>query len=301
MNWYEIAARAPADQVEAVVAWMQPWSPTGAVAEEQWGDPNDLAPRALLPEIHCKIYLPEAELNQEQQSQLMLDFASSFPGLPPLAIRLYAEQDWATAWRENYQTFRLGQRFVIQPSWLVAAGWPNPKAADIPLVIEPGMAFGTGQHETTQLCLKAMEELVRPGMAILDMGTGSGILGIAAHKMGAGPILGVDNDPVAIEVAHENAALNGVTGQIEWRVGSLAEAPAGVWDLVIVNILAVIIKTMVSDGDLLQFARPGGCYLLSGIIAAQRDMMAAAIEAAGGRIIYEWQDGDWIALQVTVP
>ena len=300
MNWYEIAARSPAEQVEAVVAWLQRFSPTGAVAEEQWGDPADLAPRALLPEIHCKIYLPEDGLDSQQQRALRDAFSQQFPTLPPLAIQLIAEQDWSTAWRERYQTFRLGQRFVVQPSWLVDAGWPEAKADDMPLIIEPGMAFGTGQHETTQLCLLAMEELVQPGMAVLDVGTGSGILSIAAARLGAERIMGVDNDPVAIDVAQANAALNGVTGQIGWRVGSLAAAPAGEWDLVVVNILAVIIQTMIADAALLTYARPGGAYLLSGIILSQRELIATAVSTAGGVIVREWQDGDWLALHVVL-
>ena len=300
MNWVEITVIAPAEQVEAVGDLLRKYSPTGTIAEEQWGDPTDLAPRAMLPDVHCKIYLQEDQFSPQLREQIRQQLSAAFPALAPPSFALLAETDWTTAWQKNYRTFRLGERFVIQPSWLVGEGWPDPKPTDIPIIIEPGMAFGTGLHETTQLCLTALESLVKPKMSLLDVGTGSGILSFAAAKLGAKPIMAVDNDPVAIRVAEANAALNGLPTEINWATGSLAEIPSKSWDLVVVNILAIIIERMIREDDLLTYANLAGTYLFSGIIDSQRDMMQDAVQSAGGRVIREWQDGDWLAMQVVV-
>ena len=300
MNWVEVAVVVPADRVAAVGDILRPFSPTGAIAEEQWGDPDDLAPRAMLPDVHCKIYLQEDAFSLAVREAISQQLALHFPSLTAPTFKVLAETDWTTAWQKNYQTFRIGERFVIQPNWLAAEGWADPRPDDIPIVIEPGMAFGTGLHETTQLCLRALEALLAPGMSMLDVGTGSGILSFAAAKLGASPIFAIDNDPVAIRVAEENGLLNGLSAEISWAVGSLAVVDKKSWDLVVVNILAIIIEKMIREDSLLSFAGEGGRYLFSGIIVAQREMMFATIEAAGGTVIREWQDGDWLALLVTV-
>ena len=300
MNWVEIAVIAPAAYVELVGEVLRPYSPTGTMAEEQWGDPEDLAPRALLPDVHCKIYLQEVDYSPQLLEKITQQMSLSVPSASRPLCTVLAETDWTTAWQKNYETFRLGKRFVIQPSWLVDDGWPNPKPDDIPIVIDPGMAFGTGLHETTRLCMRALEDLLVSEMSVLDVGTGSGILSFAAAKLGAKPIFAVDNDPVAIRVARQNAESNGLTGQIAWQVGGLDSVKIKDWDLVVVNILAVIIEEMITRQQLLTFAAADGAYLFSGIIAAQREMMRAAIERAGGAILQEWQEGDWIAHYVKV-
>src|SRR5690606_26457499 len=126
-------------------------------------------------------------------------------------------EDWANAWKEHYRVLRVGERIVVVPSWLEYEAAPG----DVVLQLDPGMAFGTGLHPTTQLCLRLLERYARPGLRTLDIGTGSGILAIAAAKLGAGPILALDNDPVAVGVAAENTARNGVADLVSAAEGSL--------------------------------------------------------------------------------
>jgi ribosomal protein L11 methyltransferase len=183
------------------------------------------------------------------------------------------EEDWSEGWKRDLAPFTVGRVF-IRPSW-VAAGAP-PGAAEV--VLDPGMAFGTGTHPTTALCLAAIDALLalRPGASLLDVGTGSGLLAIAAAKLGARRAAGTENDPVALRVAGENAARNGVA--LELHLAPPEEVP-GRFDVVVANILA---NTLVELAPALAVKlAPGGALLLSGILAGQEDEVRAAGEAAG--------------------
>ena len=200
------------------------------------------------------------------------------------------DQDWGEAWKQGLTTLVIGRAFV-RPSWITAA----VPAGMVEVVLDPGMAFGTGTHPTTSLCLAALSDLLaaRPGARVLDVGTGSGLLAIAARKLGAGPVAGSDNDPVAVRVARENAALNGVELDLNERgVGE----QRGPFDLVLANILA---NTLVELAPALaaQLA-PGGVVLLSGILTPQEAEVRAAYLAAGLRPLPggDRRDGEWSLL-----
>ena len=156
------------------------------------------------------------------------------------------------------------------------------------------MAFGTGLHPTTQMCLAALEELIRPKADVLDLGTGSGILAIAAAKLGAGHVLAVDNDPVAVRTARGNVVANGVQATTDVMCGSLPEVP-GTYDLVMVNILAKVIIEFCGQG-LGALPWPGGFVIASGIIEEQAEAVSAALEAAGLAVVGQRRLADWVAL-----
>jgi ribosomal protein L11 methyltransferase len=198
--------------------------------------------------------------------------------------RLLADEDWRDSWKRYFGVQRIGEHLVIVPSWVDYA----PKPDDIVLRIDPGMAFGTGQHPTTAMCLAALEATIRGGESILDLGCGSGILAIAAARLGAGHILALDLDPQAIKATLENAAANGVT--IEARAGTL-DQPAGPFDIIAANISGLTLERLAPT--MATSLRPGGALIASGFLDEALDAVRAACESAGltpERII---EDGQW--------
>ncbi len=206
-----------------------------------------------------------------------------------------ADEDWGEGWKKEFRPLDVG-RVRVRPSWISEA----PPAGAVEVVLDPGMAFGTGSHPTTSLCLAALSDLLaaRPGASVLDVGTGSGILAIAAKKLGAGRVAGNDDDPKAVEVARENAAANGVGVEL-----GLAPAGdiAGTFDLVLANILANTLVALAPE--LAAKLAPGGVVLLSGILAAQEDEVRSAyagqglVPVAGG----DRRDGEWSLLALERP
>jgi ribosomal protein L11 methyltransferase len=218
-------------------------------------------------------------------------------GLPEPQFQIVGESDWANSWKEHFHVVRIGQRFVIKPSWRDF----TPAAGDIVIEIDPGLAFGSGLHPTTQLCLKLFEDMDLAGQSLFDVGTGSGVLSIAALKLGAEPIRAVDIDDVAVRVAQENFELNGFPpGQtdtpVETAVGSAADAGGRQWQIVVANILAhTLIKLM---PDLAAALAPGGKLILSGMIAEQEEEVTAMANRHHLHVIDRKTEEDWVALVV---
>lgn len=215
-------------------------------------------------------------------------------GLGTVEAPAYAwvqEEDWANAWKAYFKPARVGERLVIIPSWEEYTLQPN----DVPLYLDPGMAFGTGTHATTSLCLRRLETLVRPGMRVLDVGTGSGILAIAAARLGAAPVVGIDIDPVAVRVARENAERNGVT--IDVRPGTLDQVEPAECDLVIANIIASVIIDILPD--VAARMKKGGKFLASGIIAEKKQAVADAMTATWLLPVEVREEGGWVAILAT--
>ncbi|HEY3490564.1 MAG TPA: 50S ribosomal protein L11 methyltransferase [Candidatus Deferrimicrobiaceae bacterium] len=199
---------------------------------------------------------------------------------------------WAEKWKEHFKPVSVSRRLVIRPSWEAY----EAASGETILIIDPGQAFGTGTHETTQMCLQIIDDLysgeVRP-RRVLDVGTGTGILGIATAKLGATEVLGLDNDPLAVEVCVENATVNGVQDVFRAAATPVQEAE-GTFDLVIANIIAEILIDM--KQALLARLAPGGRVLLSGILDEKSGMVREEFEAEGAKLVEERRSGQWAAL-----
>ncbi|GAB4267882.1 MAG: 50S ribosomal protein L11 methyltransferase [Candidatus Promineifilaceae bacterium] len=309
MYWLEVSVITDGEGAEAVSEALRPYAYQDGVVLEQMGDENTPDPDALETAVTVKIYVPEDEDTpalRRRIEEIIYHMGRLYP-LPPPTFRQLAEEDWANAWKVHYHPFRIGSRIWIQPSWIeeeTALSEEDGKVLDsrqpddVVLVLDPGMAFGTGLHPTTQMCLRALEEVTQPGMTMLDVGTGSGILAIAAAKMGAVSLLGVDTDEQAVKTALANARQNGVDDQITIRQGTLASVTQKGWDIVAVNILAPVILGLFANDGLMSYVTEGGWLILSGIIEEQGADIETAVARAGGVVTKKYQVGDWVSYLV---
>ncbi|MEA2662160.1 MAG: ribosomal protein methyltransferase, partial [Chloroflexota bacterium] len=212
-------------------------------------------------------------------------------GLGPigdLTVREIKEEAWLESWKASFKPIRIGG-FLVRPTWSDA----DPGDA-IVLSLDPGMAFGTGLHPTTQACLRALSRIDVAGTRVADVGTGSAILAIACAKRGAREVVAVDIDEVAVREAKENIARNGVA--IDIGVGSASDLP-GTFDVVVANIVAAVLQKIA--GDLTAHLAPGGRLVVAGIIATEEDETVAAFAVHGLRTVARDQEGDWVALELT--
>ncbi|MBR4235365.1 MAG: 50S ribosomal protein L11 methyltransferase [Clostridia bacterium] len=200
------------------------------------------------------------------------------------------DEDWAENWKKSYKPFRLGRHIVIRPGWTQYAPEPGDKV----ITIDPGMAFGTGTHETTGMCVELVEQYLRPGMTVMDIGTGTGILAITAAHMGAKSVLASDIDPMAVRVADENVRLNGFGGTISCVCGDLLDVADEKVDLISANIIAdVIINICAPVRD---FIKPGGVFICSGIAREREDETINALKRAGYGRLDVRHNGEWTAI-----
>lgn len=245
----------------------------------------------------CKIglYLSEEKDPEEALRFLEMRFAEEKLSLSP-SCETIDEEDWADNWKQYYKPLRVGRHIVIRPPWEECALGKD----DIEVVMDPGMAFGTGTHETTRLCLTLLEKYLRKGDRVLDVGTGSGILSIAAVKLGAASADAYDLDPTAVRVANENFAANGVDDRAVCAVSDLlggvdrARAP---FDFVCANIVADILLRMAPDVS--SFMARGGRLAVSGVIEERRDDVVGAMERGGLTLTEELREADWCAILFT--
>lgn len=211
-------------------------------------------------------------------------------GALTLEVVSVADEDWAENWKQYYKPFRVGEKLVVKPTWEGFAAKPG----DLVVELDPGMAFGTGTHETTFMCLELLEKYLRPGMRVMDVGTGSGILAIAAARLGAAEVLAVDIDPDAVRVARENIAHNGVHGTARAVLGDLVNGEAMPCELAVANIVADAIRLLC--GPLTRHLTPGGLFLCSGIIREREQDVRDAVAAAGYALVERMEKGEWVAL-----
>ncbi|WP_196000572.1 50S ribosomal protein L11 methyltransferase [Clostridium sp. 1001271B_151109_B4] len=196
------------------------------------------------------------------------------------------EEDWANTWKQYYKPSKVGEKIVVKPIWKEY----EPKEGELVVDLDPGMAFGTGTHETTRMCIQSLEKYVQEDSTVFDVGCGSGILAIAAAKLGAKLAVGVDLDPVAVESSIENVGYNNLNN-IEILHGNLVEVIDGKADIVVANILAEIICILADDVK--RVIKDGGIFITSGIIHDRVDMVCEKLEATGFEVIEKNRDGEW--------
>ena len=240
---------------------------------------------------NVSVYVPEEKsiadavaFLRERFNALLLDVKIELVGMN--------EDDWANAWKKDYKTLHIGNRTVINPPWITY----EPQNDEIVVQMDPGMAFGTGTHETTRLVIRIMQDVIKGGERVLDVGTGSGILSICASKLGAKECFAYDIDPVAVKVARENAKDDGcdniTVGVSDLLAG--VDLSGGKYDFCVANIVADIIIRMMPD--ISDYLEDGAPLILSGIIDQRADEVRDAVRAAGFRIVREEQENDWLAI-----
>lgn len=259
----------------------------GAVVEISVSGPGEARERA--PRAVVRTYLRPDDVEARAKIEIGLWHLAQIHPIPEAAVRPLAAANWAEAWKAHYTPQRIGRRILIVPSWLESESVPD----DLVLRLDPGMAFGTGLHPTTRLCLVALEELVAPGDRVLDVGTGSGILALAAARLGAGTVVACDIDPAAAEAARANAQANGLRVQVV--MGSLDAVPPGVSAVVVANLLAGIVRDLATP--LASRVAPGGVLIASGILEDQVSEVDAALGGAGLIRVGLDQTDDWVALR----
>jgi ribosomal protein L11 methyltransferase len=300
--WLELAVEADVEAVEAVSEILGRVAPGGTSVEpgfeltdEGLGARIDPARPAIV-----RAYLPARDRGALEGTVATvaeaLGHLQAF-GLRPigeLRTRLVDEADWAEAWKAHFPVLRIGHRIVVRPTWRRHRRGPG----DVVLALDPGMAFGTGLHPTTRLCLAAIEGLADrgelAGVRVLDVGCGSGILAIAAVRLGAVAAVGVDTDPIAIEATVANARRNRLGRSIRARPGSIpsGEPP---FDVVLANLIAGVLVLLAAR--LRDELRPGGTLLASGIFVDREPEVRAAFKAAGLAVSGRSAEGDWVALE----
>jgi ribosomal protein L11 methyltransferase len=269
MTWWAIDVKTAAERKDAVGAWLV--ARTGQAVEER--DDGTLV--AFAP-------------NERAAADLVEELGRKMPAPVEIAPRRVDSVDWSTRWREGLGARRLGQLTII-PSWLPEASEPDP----LTIVLDPETAFGSGEHGSTRVALTLLGRLLRPGDRVLDLGSGSGILAIAAVKLGAVRALGIEVDPEANEVAARNAARNGVADRVEFLEGDAAAlAPlVGPADLLLSNILRAVNTALLPL--IIEALRPGGLAIFSGMEQAEAEEFRRALSAAGFTVVQETLDAGW--------
>ena len=306
-QWLEYCLETQTADLERLSARLTANGLTGMVIEDEqdflrfleenrqyWDYVDEELSRRMKGAARIKFYVPNTPDGQAEA----LGYLEGLTDISP-KITAMEEEDWANGWKRYYQPLEIGQRLYVVPEWLDH----TPPEGRVSLILNPGLTFGTGAHPTTQLCLEGVERYAKAGDNVLDLGCGSGILSIAALRLGAGFALGVDIDPKAPDVAYENAAINGIgrggyrvlAGDVLGDEGLRRELGSQKWELILANIVAdVIIPLSAIVGPWLA---PGGRFLCSGIIDDRAAEVRAALEQNGFRVERELERKGWYAFE----
>ena len=301
MNWLEVSLTVNGELAESVADVFARFAPNGVMTEQGVKFLDEEDEGTATGPITVRAYLEVNEQLEDTRQKLeeSLFYLGMITPVPTPTYKQIADQNWMEAWKQHYKPILIGQRLLILPAWL-----ESPEPSRIPIKIDPGMAFGTGTHPTTQLCLELMEVSTdhSPLSTVIDVGCGSGILSIAALKLGATKVLGVDIDIESVKNSRENADTNGVGEELLLGQGSVTEVLSGSFQfksapLVVANILAPIIIRLF-DAGLADLVEPNGEIILSGILAHQAENVIEAAEAKGLKRNDQRQIADWVAISL---
>jgi len=303
LSWMEVTLLVKSELAEAVADVFLRFAPEGVVIEStDVAVDSDGEGHAIGP-LRVHAFLPFDSKLEETRGKLeeALWHLSIIHPIPTPEYRPLNEDDWTETWKHHYRPIAIGKRLMIVPAWVEL-----PDGVREQIRIEPGMAFGTGTHPTTQLCLEILDGFIQEGntfMDVFDVGCGSGILSIAALKLGAGRAFGVDVNRKAIVTAKKNAEMNGIAERFLLAVGSVAEIRGGIFDvirapIVLANIITPILKKLMFAG-LGDIVAPGGVLILSGILEEQLIEMLRVLNANGFFVRSKNQIDDWVALVAT--
>lgn len=309
MDWLEVTVRTNTAGADMISELLISAGAKGTSIEDRFdafSEPTDATQWDLIdPSVIEKMdedtlvhaYFPAETTSRETIESLRARLAALTPewlgfdaGKRELEIANVREEDWAENWKKYYKPFRVGRHLVVRPVWEKY----EPQAGDKIISIDPGMAFGNGTHETTSMCLGLVEDYIKPGYEVLDVGTGSGILAIASVLMGAQSALGVDLDPVAVRVANENIERNGLSDRVHAQVGDLVKGIDTQADVVFANIIADAVIML--SRAVCAHMKPGGVFICSGIILEREQDVLDALSEAGFTVDRIEHRGEWSAI-----
>lgn len=306
MNWIELMVHTTTAGSDPVSEILMQHGATGTMIEDRADIPDPSKPHGIWEIIDPALLdaMPEdvmvhawfeqspsfsAVLKDIQDKLNRLSADSSDFGTLATDTRIVCDDEWKETWKQYFKPFHVGKNIVVKPTWESYEPLPDDRM----IVIDPGMAFGSGTHETTSMCITLLEEYLRGGETVIDVGTGSGILAIAAALCNAGKILAIDIDPDAVRVARENVERNQVADRIEVVQGDLLKNTDAVCDICVANIISDIIIGFASP--LCRHIRPDGLLICSGIVRQRGDEVRQALESAGYIILREEHKGEWVA------
>lgn len=294
MAWQELSIRVPHEYVEPVSYLFSRYG-RGLSMERE---PEQARKRGVPDLVLMRTYLPANSRQRLARIEVGLKLVAILEPMEDLTITpVPEEQDWQSQWRSHFDLLRVGRQLVIKPTWIDYEEQPG----DVLIEIDPGMAFGTGYHPTTYTCLEALEDLMKPGMAVLDVGTGSGILAITAAKLGASRVVALDIDPQAVRAARQNFRRTRVQKMVALTQGSVPHplAGKGQFDLAVANISARAVGERAPQ--ILPTLNSGGYLIASGLMESQREDVHAILVDLGFTLTHEWPREEWISLGYRSP
>ena len=295
MKWLELSVSAPPEFVEPLSQIFYRYGHGGVAVEQDGGYNPDEGETPTGDEwAQVTTYLPMNESLDDRRSRIDVGvrLVAHVTNISPLQERIIEEEEWQNSWKEHFHVLKVSPRITICPTWREY----TPQDGERVIMLDPGMAFGTGHHPTTRMCIERLDALVAPGADVLDVGCGSGVLSIAAAQLGARHVFGLEIDSVAVNVAKQNVRDNGVEHTVRVVQGTLphADAKPASYGVAVANISAKVIIEFAPH--LVGAVQDGGNVIVSGVLLTGKDDVVQALESAGAHLEETFVDGDWVAL-----